>query len=128
VRATRYASTRKLSADEELWRPALDAGELKFSFILAPSGADLPRLARELQTPPLVQMVAPSPGQWSRQGTLAVLEPQHLELLAVMRDESGLKVRVRETGGESANVSLILNGQAQELGAMGAHEIKTWKV
>jgi hypothetical protein len=44
-----------------------------------------------------------------------------------MRDDS-LKILVRETGGQRAIARLALNWQQHEQGAIGAHEIKTWKI
>ena len=41
VRASRYADDAKLSANEETWRPAIDAGELRFRFLISPGGDEL---------------------------------------------------------------------------------------
>ncbi|MBR4616834.1 MAG: alpha-mannosidase, partial [Kiritimatiellae bacterium] len=56
VRASGYAYTPRDGRPMDVWRPATDLGEHRFRFLLAPGGADLPRLAAELEMPPAVQM------------------------------------------------------------------------
>lgn len=127
VRATRYASSRKIAATDEMWRPALDCGELKFRFLLAPGEEQsLATHSRVLENAPLVQMVAPSPGDWSRAGSLASLSPDNLELLALCLQDRELFLRVRETNGQKTTVRFILGGEEKQLGEIGAYEIKTW--
>lgn len=135
IRATLYSSSRQIAADEEIWRPALDQGEFKFRFLIAPGSADfatdfqtLAQHARELQNPPSAHTVSPALGDWPRQGSLAALAPDTLELLALGEDEDGWFLRARETAGHRASVQWTFNGQTQTLGEIGAHQIKTWKL
>jgi len=72
VRASGYAWTPRDARQMEPWRPATDIGEHRFRFLLAPGDADMPRLAAELEQPPVVQLAHVSaPGPLGRSGTLA---------------------------------------------------------
>ena len=129
ARATRYASDRKIAAGEELWRATLDCGELKLKFFFAPPDEQtLARQVRVLESPPIVQSVAPSAGDWSREGSLASLAPDNLELLALCRVNGSLALRVRETSGQKTDVRFVLCGEEKPLGEIGAFEIKTFSV
>lgn len=70
-RATRYAMTdRETPGTQKPWRGVLDAGELKFQFVLAPGDEELPRRSLELTQPPLAVAVVPAEGPWTRSGSL----------------------------------------------------------
>ena len=56
VRATGYSFTPRDGKGQAPWRPATDLGEHRFRFLLAPGDADLPRLADELEMPPVIQL------------------------------------------------------------------------
>lgn len=72
VRASGYAWAPRNGRQMEPWRPATDLGEHRFRFLLAPGDADMPRLAAELEQPPVVQLAHVSaPGPLGRSGTLA---------------------------------------------------------
>jgi alpha-mannosidase len=74
VRASGYAWTPRDARQMEPWRPATDIGEHRFRFLLAPGDADMPRLAAELEQPPVVQLAHVSaPGPLGRSGTLATV-------------------------------------------------------
>jgi alpha-mannosidase len=62
ARATRHANDVETGPDTDLWRPATDAGEHRFRFLLTPGGAELPRLAAELEMPPAVVTTKSSQG------------------------------------------------------------------
>ena len=67
IRATGYAYAPKDGQKMEVWHPATDLGEHRFRFLLAPGDADLPRLADELEMPPVVQLAHDSgPGPLGR--------------------------------------------------------------
>lgn len=71
VRATGYAFQVQNGRGQPAWRPATDLGEHRFRFLLAPGDANLPRLADELEMPPVVQLAPDSlPGPLGRRGTL----------------------------------------------------------
>jgi alpha-mannosidase len=69
-RASRYASDTKLPADAEPWRPVVDAGELRFRFLITTDTPALAELAAQLEQPPVVLHAIPSPGKWPRAGSL----------------------------------------------------------
>ena len=130
VRATRYGSDRVLGADAEQWRPALDTGELRFRFLLSPGDAALPRLAAELEQPPITLLVLPTPGPLPRIGSLAALTPETVKLLALKpaEDKNGWIIRVQNLSGSETAPVLTWQGQALKLGAIPAHAIATWRL
>ena len=72
VRASGYAWAPRDGKPMEPWRPATDLGEHRFRFLLAPGDADIPRLADELDMPPVVQLAHVSTsGPLGRDGPLA---------------------------------------------------------
>ncbi len=89
VRASRYANDVKTAAHEELWRPVVDAGELTFQFLITTDTASLPRLAQNLEQPPLVQIVPPSPGDLPVTGSLFSLSSSNAQLIALKPAENG---------------------------------------
>lgn len=130
VRSGRYASDRALSAPGEPWRPSLDEGELRFRFLLTGSDAPLNRLACELEQPPVVLQVPAGPGRLPREGSLAELLPDALQILALKpaEDEKGWVLRVQETAGVEAVGKLVWMEQPLSLGRIGPREIASWKI
>jgi alpha-mannosidase len=128
VRATRYAADFAAGPDEEIWRPAVDSGELKFRFVMAPGSADLPRISRELERPPLVHFAPPGKGRLPRSGSLASLQPPTLQLLALKRAEKGggQVVRVQAPAGGSCTAKLEWLGKRVPLGAIKGGQIASW--
>jgi alpha-mannosidase len=128
-RASRYAAERPEGPEASPWNPAVDAGELRFRFTLAPAGP-IARLARELEMPPLVQMVAPSPGELPRSGSIATLSPESVRLLALKpaEDGNGTILRVQNTGDGSADASLTWQGQSIMLGPADPGRIATFRL
>jgi alpha-mannosidase len=124
VRASRYASDVKLPANAQPWRPAVDAGELRFRFLLAPANDALPRLAAQLEQPPVVLHAVPSPGKWPRTGSLASIAPDSLKLLAI---KDGL-LRVQETAGRATTPRVTWLGQKLQLTRVAPHQIMTWRI
>jgi alpha-mannosidase len=129
ARATRYANDAQTPATAELWRPAVDCGELKFRFLITDAKADLPCLAAELEQPPVVLMVPPSKGQRKRTGSLLELFPTTARLLALKRAEDGRSfiLRAQAPLGKPANFSACWLGQKIALGTLKGSQIGTWK-
>jgi alpha-mannosidase len=126
ARASRYADDVPTAADEEKWRPAVDCGELKFEFWLAPGTANLTHLAQELVERPVVVTTSAHPGSLPGTGSLARLEPDHVTLLsACLRADGDLQVRVQNSSREAASARLIFGERSFSLGALSAFEIKT---
>ncbi|MEI8310650.1 MAG: glycoside hydrolase family 38 C-terminal domain-containing protein [Verrucomicrobiota bacterium] len=129
ARATRYANDVHTHADSELWRPAVDCGELKFRFLVTDAMADLPRHAAFLEQAPVVLMVPPGKGQLKRTGSLLELTPSSARLLALKRAEDGrgFVLRAQAAPGKPANVSARWLGQNIPLGTLGGSRIGTWR-
>jgi alpha-mannosidase len=133
ARASRYADSLSLRPDDQPWLPAVDRGELRFDLLFSAGGSELPRQARELVSPPVVEMVAAKParrGQLPRSGSLLELAPASLALLALKRaeDGKGLVLRVQETAGAAATAMLTIAGQKLRLGRVDGHAITAWRL
>jgi len=128
VRATRYANDVKTAADAEYRLPSTDVGEHRFRFVLAPGGQELPRLAMELEMPPVALTAAPHPGELPRTGSLAALAPDTFRLLAIKpaQDGNGWIVRVQETAGKGGLPVLTWLGSKVKLDLVEAHRIASW--
>jgi alpha-mannosidase len=107
VRASRYANDVVTPANVDPWRPAVDAGELNFRFLLTTETSSLIRLAQELEQPLVNQPVAPHAGDLPRTGSLLSLKPTNVQLLALKpaEDGNGWILRVQETAGKSARLA-----------------------
>jgi alpha-mannosidase len=130
-RASRYADDVHTPADrDEPWRAAVDAGELKFSFLISPGDDQLPTLARELEQPPVAMLVPPHRGTLGRSGSLAALIPESIHLLALKpaEDGKGLILRVQETAGRTTQPKLRLLGANVRLSKVLPHRIATWRI
>jgi alpha-mannosidase len=128
VRATRYANDVKTPADTELWRPAVDCGELKFRFVLTPPTADLPRLAAGLEQPPVVLLVPPGKGARKRTGSLLELTSARLLALKRAEDGKGFILRLQAAPGKAVNISANWLGKRFRLGPLNGGEIGTWRL
>lgn len=130
VRATRYAADAINTASEEPWGPAVDAGELTFSFLLCTDRHELPRLAAELEKRPIALLVPPTHGELPRKGSWASLSPATLELLALKPsdDGQGFIVRIRETKGKATRPLLRWMGQDIKLAMIDPFKIATWRI
>jgi alpha-mannosidase len=130
VRASRYANDIKTAPEAELWRPATDVGEHRFRFVLTPGGSELPRLAAELEMPPVAVTAAPHPGDLPRTGSLAALTPETFRLLAIKpaQDGQGWILRVQETAGKGGRPELVWLGRKVKLDAVEAHRIASWRL
>jgi alpha-mannosidase len=130
ARASRYANDVKTDEAAELWRPAVDCGELKFRFLVTSPTADLPRLASVLEQPPVVLFVPPREGKLKRTGSLLELTPSSVRLLALKRAEDGpgFILRAQAAPGKAVKVSARWLGKKIQLGALNGGEIATWKL
>jgi len=130
VRSTGYTKHVHASAEDLAWRPHGDIGEHRFSFLLSPGGAMLPQLAKQLEQPPVVQTVLPSPGELPRSGSVMELKPASLQLLALKRaeDGNGIILRVQETQGRATTPLLTWLGQKVSLGKVDGRKIATWRM
>jgi len=106
VRASHYASSVDAKSAAEIWRPAVDAGELNFRFLLTAETGSLHRLAQELEQPPISQTAVAHPGALGRSGSLFSLESNTAQVLALKPAENGdgWVVRVQEIGGKVASL------------------------
>ena len=130
ARATRYANDVKTPSNAERWRPAVDCGELKFRFLVAPPTADLPRLAAQLEQPPVVLLVPPRKGKLKRTGSLMELTPASARLLALKpaEDGRGFILRAQAAPGKPARVTALWLGKKLALGPLKGGEIGSWKL
>jgi alpha-mannosidase len=133
ARASRYADSQAIGPKEQPWLPAVDRGELRFDLLFTAGDAELPRRARELVSPPVVEMVAakaPRRGQLPRAGSLLELAPTSLALLALKRaeDGKGLILRVQETSGTATTATLTIAGKKLRLGRVAAQAIASWRL
>lgn len=128
VRATRYADDVPTPSDSLPWLPATDLGELKFRFLLTTNVREIPRLARELEQPPVVMLVPSKKGKLPRSSSVASLQPASLELLALKRAESGkgFVVRAQATAGKTVQARLAWMGSSIELGSVRSGQIVSW--
>ncbi|MBA4389212.1 MAG: glycoside hydrolase family 38 [Verrucomicrobia bacterium] len=125
-RASRYASDVTLPHDKEVWRPAVDSGELRFNFVITPGGAGLPRMAEQLEQPPVILVVPAHKGRLGRAGSFASLAPAQMRLLALSGNDRGLLVRVQNTGRKAAIPRLRLLDRDLSLGSLRSNEIGSW--
>jgi alpha-mannosidase len=128
-RASRYAAERAEGPEAAPWNPAVDAGELRFRFLLAPAD-QIARRARELEMPPVAIPVPASPGDLPRNGSLAALSPDSVHLLALKpaEDGDGIVLRAQNTGETSVDAVLDWQGRSLALGTVAAHQIATWRL
>jgi len=130
VRATRYANDVKTGADAELWRPATDMGEHRFRFVFTPGGAELPRLATELEMPPTIVTASAHPGKLPRTGSLAALDSEGFTLLALKpaADGRGWILRLQETAGKARRPLFNWLGGKLVLDTVGPFQIASWRL
>jgi alpha-mannosidase len=130
VRASHYANGAAKGYTDKIWTPAVDAGELNFRFLLTREMAALPRLAQELEQPPINQPVAPHPGKLPRTASLFSLEPAHVQLLALKPAEVGRGwiVRVQESAGKPATLKARWLKRSVNLGKIAPRAIQSFRL
>jgi alpha-mannosidase len=128
VRGSRYADDVPTPFDSQPWLPATDMGELKFRFLMTPAVAELPRLSRELEQPPLVLLVPSKKGKLPRRGSLASLHPASLQVLALKRAETGrgFVLRAQAPAGKTVRARLEWMGRSIDLGKVRGGQIVSW--
>ncbi len=129
-RASRYANDVETPAAKELWRPAVDAGELTFKFLLTTDTAALPKLALELEQPLVAQMVPPHSGPLARTGSLFSLSGGEVQLLALKPadDGDGWIARIQELAGRASTVRGRWLNQALDFGRVRPRSINSYRV
>ncbi|MDP0497782.1 MAG: glycoside hydrolase family 38 [Verrucomicrobiota bacterium JB024] len=128
-RASRYASDVRTTADEAPWMPVCDSGELKFRFLLATETDSLPRLAAQLESPPVVLPVPATEGPLPACGGTLGIEPSSLRLLALKTlGDDVLEVRLQSAACSVEHASLLIQNTHINLGTIGAGEILTWRL
>lgn len=125
ARATRYGDDVPTKANEELWRPAVDCGELKFQIRLFTGKTNPDTVTRELLTPPTVMPVAATDGELAVEGSLGQIRPANVRVLAMRRETNGeIHIRVQNRGKRKAQVSLTLFDKEHALGEFNPQEIQ----
>ena len=130
VRATRYTADAPANAEEHPWRGVLDTGELRFSFLLTPDVAALPRLAAELEQPPLVAHVLASPGEWPRTGGCLSLDPDGVRLLALkpVEDGVGWVLRIQSFAAQTVTPQATWMGRPLTLAPICPRALATYRL
>ncbi|MEI6492428.1 MAG: hypothetical protein WCO94_07755 [Verrucomicrobiota bacterium] len=129
VRASRYADDVPTPADVRPWEPAMDLGEFKFQFLLAPGTSDLERLAGDLLTPPVALCVDPHSGTLPACGSFGSIEPSHASLLALRHlGGSRFSVRIQNLSDNSSEVAIQLGNKSIPLGIFAPWEIRTSEI
>lgn len=127
-RASRYANDSRVESGEQPWLAVVDRGELTFRFLMTGDVASLPRMAAELERPPVTLAVPAAPGRLPRAGSILALSGAPCDLLALKPAEEGagavLRVRARAAGALRARWL----GKAVGLGRVRAGEIATWRL
>jgi alpha-mannosidase len=130
VRATRWSCDRVVTAKEEPWTPATDAGEHRFRFLLTAGGEELGRAARELEEPVVVTAVPTSPGSLPRVGSLARVLPRGVRIVALKPADDGkgtiIALQTVEGGAVSPKVEWL--GTTLALGRLAAGKIGAWRI
>jgi alpha-mannosidase len=130
ARASRYTCDLTLGADEQPWLAAVDAGELRFKFLLSPGDDEqLPLLARQLEEPPLALAVPAAPGRLPRAGSFLQVQPAALRIVS-FRPGAGADVllTLQEMNGRAATPRLKWLGQALKLDQVEAGKIATYRL
>ncbi len=130
VRASRYANDVKTTAEEEPWRPAVDAGELTFRFLITAQTGSLAAFAQELEQPVVTQIVPPHPGALSKAGSLFSIKPSNLQVLALKPAENGdgWIVRVQELAGKAALLQGCWLNQEIDFGPIKPTSINSFRL
>jgi alpha-mannosidase len=127
ARASRYANDVKTLPAEKMWQPAVDCGELKFQCCFFGGNAEADHVADSLAFPPAAMPAPPSPGTWSRTGSLGNLSPASMRLLSL--EQCGahkVRVRVQNRGDKAATGVLTLGESRIRIGKLGPQQIKTF--
>jgi alpha-mannosidase len=130
ARASRFTHEGRADVEDYPWYPVMDCGELRFNFLLTTDLNSLPRLAAELEQPPLVVQVSPAPGDWGKTGSLGSLSPQTIQLLTLKPSENGpgWVLRLQSTSSEVVTPQWTWQGQEMRLPPIQPFEVATFLV
>ncbi|WP_081722334.1 alpha-mannosidase [Geminisphaera colitermitum] len=141
ARTSRYGSDVNRAPTDRPWQPCADLGEHLFRAILTPDHAALPRLADELEEPPVILTVpSHSPATSSKlqanssqlpvHGSLLSIDHPALRLLALTPISGGaLELRLQNTSDiPLPAASLRFINQPLALGSLASGEIGTWNL
>lgn len=128
ARASRYASEMRRPAHDQPWMPAVDAGELRFRFLLTPEAREIERLSAVLEEPVVVMPVPARRGARPTSGSVMELLMPHCELLALRCLRRGeFELRLRNCG-ENRALAVRWLGARLALGRVAAGAIVTWRI
>lgn len=128
VRASRYGGDVTRGPDDSPWLPAVDAGELRFNFLLTPDFKELPQLAALLEEPLVTLPVPAGPGALPPAGQWLDDLPPALTLLSLRTlPDASLELRLQNTGARQT-ASITWLGQRVSLGPIAPGEIATWRL
>lgn len=130
VRATRYSADLPAKSEDYPWRPVLDAGELRFRFLLTQEMSQLDRLATELEQPPLVMHVNPSAGPGPKSGGMMTLEPDTIKLLAFKpaEDRKGWIMRLQSVSDQAVTPKVSWMGDDLALAPIAPHALASFRL
>jgi alpha-mannosidase len=129
ARASRYANDVRTKADEKMWEPATDCGELKFRFSLFAGGVNPDQAAQSLLYPPTAFIAPAQKGSLPRQGSLGYLTPSSVKLLSVEEITPGsLKLRVQNRARQPIQAMFVLGEKVIELPELKNQQIGTFVV
>lgn len=126
ARASRYANDVETRAEEELWRPAVDSGELKFQFRLFDGAVEPDVVVDDLLFPPVPATVPATSGRLPRTGSLGRVFPETVKLLsAELAAADRLKVRLQNREDGTMDARLVLGTSDVSIGELRPGEIRT---
>ncbi len=130
VRSSRYAADLPETAETPRHLPVIDRGEYRFGFLLTHDVETLPRLACELEAPPIVLPVPQRAGTLPRHGSFAHVENNNLQVLALKQseDQTGWILRLQELGREDTKPIVKWLGDSLSLDEIPRSAIATYHV
>jgi alpha-mannosidase len=122
ARASHYAARY----NQDIWRPAVDCGELKFKLCLFDENAAPDQMTDSLLFAPTAIVAPATPGSLSRSGSFGNLTPVSARLLTIEQyAPDALRVRVQNRARGSVNPILTLGESRIPLGKLGPEQIRT---
>lgn len=129
VRSGRFACGKACDDPAaEPWRPATDAGEHQFRFLVTGDVAELPARTALLQQPLLCQVALSAPGRLPRRGSVGEIAGAAMLALKPAEDGQGLVVRLQDATGKGSRPALRWQGAAVALPPLGPCEIATFRL
>lgn len=130
LRSGRYAADTAESAETPKFLPVIDGGEYRFRFLLTAEVAALPRLAEELEAPPITVLAPPGAGDLPRSGGFAEIGNPNVAMLAFKPAEDGKDwiLRLQELDGTGTSPVFIWKGKTLGLPEMAPFSIRTYRL